>query len=400
MSKHIHTRSSLVEIKTRVRQTGADHFERAARIASYYGFLSAGALAQPRRDVPIDTIMREALGHTAASALTGHFAARASEPVMFYHASSTSAGRECLFYLEVIGVPKSIAEAFVIKTALAILHDIGKTDARVYVNSIGDKDSFARFSRELQMYLRKHINDLPPRPRELMKRDIMSAFLFLARHKHALAAAAPKPMEFLSEASRRHLHKVLEYLETIGVPYEVDDDLVSEGGWYSQTLFEIRQAKEHANQEEGTDEAVHTITIAKGGRYDDLLRRSFRVPLSAVRASLMFESNTPIPKQGAALRSARKPKIYFIQLGFDAKLRALMLIETLREARVPLMQSLGAETLTSQLALAEKMGAPYAMIMGQKEVHENTIIVRNLKTRVQETIAVAILPDYLRRVVL
>ena len=92
----------------------------------------------------------------------------------------------------------------------------------------------------------------------------------------------------------------------------------------------------------------------------------------------------------------KKPKIYFIQLGADAKLKSLNVIEILRKAHIPIMQSLSKDSLGSQLAVAEKLGVPYTIIFGQKEAIENSVIVRNMQTRSQETVKFAKLLEYLK----
>jgi len=367
------------------------------RIASYYGFASAESVARTARSHTVEVAIRDALGSAAAHALGAHLTNPVREPVMFYHAANVGNTR-IAFGLDVIGVPKSIAEAFIIKTALSIFSEVGTPEPRVYINSIGDRDSQGRFIREFQVFLRKHIEELSPRGREIMKRDLFAAFVFLSRRSHELFALAPKPMEFLSEASRRHLREVLQYLETIGISYEVDDHLVSCGSHFSQTLFEIRHRGEIIDLPIGEEEELAGETLARGGRYDELLKKTYRSPIGAVRITLSLEGR-PSQKKTPLKTNSRKPKVYFIQLGFDAKLRALMLIETLRKAHVPLSQSIGTDTLGNQLAIAEKLHVPYAMIMGQKEANENTVIFRNLETRAQETVPIALLADYLRRVV-
>jgi len=95
-------------------------------------------------------------------------------------------------------------------------------------------------------------------------------------------------------------------------------------------------------------------------------------------------------------RIIKKPKIYFIQLGFEAKLKSLTVIEILRKARVPIAQSISKDGLGQQLAIAERTGVPFTIIFGQKEALENTVIVRNMETRSQETVKISALPDFVK----
>ena len=97
-----------------------------------------------------------------------------------------------------------------------------------------------------------------------------------------------------------------------------------------------------------------------------------------------------------APRILKKPKIYFIQLGAEAKLKSLNIIEILRKAHVPINQSLSKDSLSSQLAIAEKLAIPYALIFGVKEALENSVIVRDMSNRSQETVKLTKLLEYLK----
>ena len=90
-------------------------------------------------------------------------------------------------------------------------------------------------------------------------------------------------------------------------------------------------------------------------------------------------------------------KFYFIQLGYDAKLKSLSIIEMLRVANIPVHQSLSRDKITSQLAAAEKLNVPYIILLGQKEAIENSVTIRHVQTRVQETVKIHELVDYIKK---
>jgi histidyl-tRNA synthetase len=94
----------------------------------------------------------------------------------------------------------------------------------------------------------------------------------------------------------------------------------------------------------------------------------------------------------------KKPKIFFIQLGFEAKLKSLGIIEILRKAKIPVMQALPKDKLNAQLTSAEELGIPYTLIFGQKEALEGTVIIRDMSNRSQNTVPIANLPVFLKKV--
>ena len=93
-----------------------------------------------------------------------------------------------------------------------------------------------------------------------------------------------------------------------------------------------------------------------------------------------------------------RPKFYLIQLGREAKIKTLSLIELLREHHIPVHHFLGRDKLTAQLMSAEQLRVSYLIIIGQKEAIENTATIRNMSTRAQDTIPIELLPQYLKKI--
>lgn len=292
--------------------------------------------------------------------------------------------------LEIIGTSKSIAEAILIKTATEILKEEGYTNLIIKINSIGDKECIARFARELGAYYRKNLEELPTHCRQTMKQDLFELLECQNEKCCALKNGAPKSISFLSEENRDHFKEVLEYLEMLELPYVINNTLVGHRSFCSQTLFEIHDA---SGPNEPTAKA-----LALGIRYNYLAKKiGFKKDLPSIGVHLAYKPLTKESKSKASQKIA-KPKIYFVQLGFEAKLKSLKIIETMRREKIPMYQSLSRDKLISQLALAESMKIPYTIIMGQKEALENSVIVRNMTNRSQETVSIADLPNYVRKI--
>jgi len=289
--------------------------------------------------------------------------------------------------LEIVGTSKSIAEAILIKAAIEILRESGYEDMHVCLNSIGDKDSVLRFARELSAYYRKHLEHLHTPCRQAFKRDVFDLLECTNEKCSLIKENAPKSISFLSELSRQHFKEVLEYIEMLDIPYRIHNHLVGDKSFCCQTLFEIKTGL--------SDEKTETLAI--GVRYDTLPKRlGFRREMPSAGVRLAFKEKTPRLKNKSA--KGKKPKIFFVQLGFEAKLRSLGIMEELRRSSIPIYQSLSRDKLASQLALAESLQIPYTIIMGQKEALEGSIIVRDMISRSQETIPINSLPLYLKRI--
>ena len=140
------------------------------------------------------------------------------------------------------------------------------------------------------------------------------------------------------------------------------------------------------------------MAIAGGGSYDYLAKQlGSKKDVPAVGISISADRILLIPwYKNLSPRILKKPKIYFIQLGSEAKLKSLNIIEILRKAHVPIAQSLSKDSLGSQLAIAEKLAIPYAIIFGVKEALENSVIVRDMSNRSQNTVKLDKLLEYLK----
>ena len=392
--------------------SGNEFLKRAVDVALYYGFTSSKRVAKEVKRVSgvsfPHAIKRPSLPKSAYNQHVGelHSALQTylennfqtlPQPVLFYHSNieqrskKTTANDSLLLGLQVIGTSKSIAEAILIKAATDILKEVGVKNTTVYINTIGDKDSIAKYSRELSAYFKKNLNDMPERARSIFKKDTLSCLSYLYGKKDALYDQAPRSVEFLSETSRKHLREVLEHMETVNIPYEMDNGIVGQGNCHTQTVFEIRNTSD-------TDDEHDTSVYAYGCRYDELAKKLFRLNIPAV--GVIIESNAKGKGSRVTLnpKRIRKPKVCLIQFGFGARLQSLAVIEMLRQAKIPIQQSIGNDKLTDQLETAERFGIPFSIIMGQKEVIDRTVIVRNMKTRSQNTIALAILPEHLKRI--
>ena len=321
------------------------------------------------------------------------------QPVMFYQYGpifrhdKPQRGRYRQFWqfdLDCLGNDKSIMDALVIKVGMSILEEAGATNLSIDINSIGDKECRNVYLKELTNYYKKHINNLGTIDRERLKTNPLRILDSKDLKTKEINENAPDSVSFLCASCKKHFKEVLEYLEEMGIPYNVNKNLVRGISYYTRTVFEII---EQTGSEDG-----NPLTLAGGGRYDYLARQigskrdvpavGISIGVDRIIASDWYKKLSP--------RILKKPKIYFIQLGPEAKLKSLNIIEILRKARIPIAQSLSKDSLGSQLAIAEKLCIPHAIIFGLKEALDNSVIVRDMSNRSQETVKLVKLLEYLK----
>ncbi len=399
-------------------------FERAQEVANYYGFkpietpilekeelfmtsVGAGTDIVEKEMYSIKTkggdplAMRPEGTAPVMRAYIEHGMHTLPQPVMFYYYGplfrhdNPQRGRYREFRsfgMEMIGAEKSIADAMIIKTTATILEEAGATNLTIDINSIGDKECRPAYVRELVSYYKKHLNEVCNNCRQRVKENPLRVLDCKDPKCQPIKEQAPDSVSFLCHACKSHFKEVLEYMEEMNIPYRLNKNLVRGLSYYTRTVFEII--------EQGLGENEEPLTIAAGGRYDYLAKQlGNKRDVAAVGVGIGVDRVVLSPWYGdLAPRIIKRPKIYFIQLGFDAKLKSLNIIEILRKAKIPIAQSLSKDSLGSQLAIAEKLGVPYALIFGQKESLENSVIVRNMSNRSQETVKMDKLLDYLKKI--
>ncbi len=311
------------------------------------------------------------------------------DPLMMYYKGriATSAKKKegvKHYGLEIFGMKEAIAEVVLIKTAMTLLQEEGFKDLSVQINSAGDKDGAAKFLRELQTYYQKHSPELPVECRTVLKKDATDAHTCATASCQEISSGAPQSLSFLSEESRTHFKEILEYFETLGIPYEINNNLLSRK-CFCQTIFEIRSG------------SVAT-PLALGMRYDSITKKmGLKKEIPAIGITLEYTPLVQTKSKKAPSHVMKRPKFYFLVLGFEAKLKSLQVIEMLRQAKIPICQSLSKEKLITQISVAESMKIPYVIIMGAREALDDAVIVRNMETRKQETVKISELPKFLEK---
>lgn len=308
------------------------------------------------------------------------------EPVLLYSIEQAPRTGEPAITFHIFNVERSIAEAILIQVSRALATELGHTEHTVRINSLGDRDSVTRYTREVTNFLKKRLDHMPPAARELMKEHPLSALSNLVDMNHDLAHRSPSPLEFLSDGSRKHFREIIEYLDMSETPYEIDAKMLGHHEYYSDAIFSL-----DIQDQDGIPSALSI----RGGRFNEFVQRNTKSKTPAVGAVAILKNNK-IPSRLPRAKSST-PSVYVVHLGFGPKIRSLMLIDELRLAGIPVMHNLASDSLSAQLRDAEARGIRYAVIIGQKEFVENTVILRDLNIRNQEFVDQALVVKRLKK---
>jgi histidyl-tRNA synthetase len=310
------------------------------------------------------------------------------DPVMLYSEGKAKGSKikpkkgEKVLNLHIIGTPKSIAEAILIKTALSILSEEGYKNISVEINNLGGKEAAPIFFRELTNYYKKHINEMDYECRQLLKDGPFALVTCGKTLKSEIKAQAPSPFNFLSDANKNHLKEVIEFLDEENIPYDINKDILGNPHYSTSTVFTIIDKKSGK-------------ILATGSRYNHLAKKidsKKNIPGIGITIRLPKLKIVPLSK----IPKSSKIKFFFIQLGFPAKIKSLKIIDELRNAKIFVHQSISKDKLTTQLAKAKKMRADYVIIIGQKEAHDGTVVIRDMRIHSQVSVPQEKLVEYLK----
>jgi histidyl-tRNA synthetase len=278
---------------------------------------------------------------------------------------------------EVLGESSPVIDAQLIIIAHRILKELG-VDVVMQVNSLGSPADRKAYTKKLVTYLKTQTKYMDDDQKETLKGNPLRLLDSKDEKMLAILEDAPQILDNLSDESRKHLMTVLEYLDEMDVPYEVNPYLVRGLDYYTETVFEIWTAQ---------DKRGSQSALGGGGRYDELIKTLGGRETPAAGFALGLERVIlKMKEKEEALEPVFQPKILVAQLGESARRKAMQVFEDLREAGLDVIESFSKSNLKQQLDVANKRGVRYTLIIGSAELHDGVVLVRDMEGGMQETI--------------
>lgn len=303
-------------------------------------------------------------------------------------------GRFRQFYqlgCEIMGEIDPILDAQLISLVSRFLKSLKVNDFSVQINSIGCMKCRTKFIKKLVSYYKPLLKNLCSDCRKRFNKNPLRLLDCKEQTCQDYKAGAPQIVDFLDKEDQDHFRQVLEYLDELEVPYELNTYLVRGLDYYTRTVFEIWPQDDNVKE-------PSQFSLGGGGRYDDLISILGGKSTPAVGFSLGLERIVELLRNKEIKIPVRDiPDVFIIQLGKMAKKKSLKLTEQLREEGFKVTTALGKESIKAQLKLADKLKAPLALILGQKEVLDNTVILRDMSGGMQEIIGVENVVDEIKK---
>lgn len=285
--------------------------------------------------------------------------------------------------VEAIGVDDPALDAEVIALANRCFTSIGLTGFRLELTSLGDWDDRPAYRQKLQDFLATL-----PLDEETQRRAQLNPLRVLDDKRpemQEMLADAPLMLDHLSDTSREHFETVTGLLDDLGVDYTINPRMVRGLDYYTKTCFEF--VHDGLGAQSG---------IGGGGRYDGLMAQLGGQDLSGIgfglgvdRALLALEAEE---KQAS---TGRRVDVYGVALGAEAKRRMVSIVNDLRGRGISADMSYGDRGLKGAMKGADRAGALYALVLGDKELAEGTVTVKDLAAHEQHEVDLAAVVELL-----
>ena len=296
------------------------------------------------------------------------------------------------FGLTVLGEETAVAEAEILQVFFLALSELGIKNLFIHLNSIGCFECHPGYRSQLSSYYRSKTQRLCKNCKRNFKRSPIKLLECSDEKCVIVKQNAPQVLDSICEICKNSFKELLEFFDEINIPYILDPRLMGTFNYYSRTVFKI-----YSEIQKDGDEKER-LTIGSGGRFDTMIQNLGGKPTPAVGGVIGFERVLHLLRKSAITNLNKEaPQVFLIQLGDLSKRKSFSILENLRKADIPVYESLGKDSIKTQLKIAAKIGSPIALILGQKEAIDKTIIVREMDSGIQETTPQEKLIDLLRR---
>jgi histidyl-tRNA synthetase len=273
---------------------------------------------------------------------------------------------------EVLGTQSPLADAEVVWMAWEILEELGITGLRLEINSLGCQACRPAHREDLKLYLSGASAGLCEDCRRRSDTNPLRVFDCKQDACKEIMTRAPLVSHFLCPVCSDHLGKVLDFLKAVEVPFFVNPRLVRGLDYYVRTTFEIVSPELGAQS-----------TVAAGGRYDGLVKALGGPDLPGVGMAIGVERLMLLLDAGDA---APVSDLFVAALGPAARRRVLPWIKSMRRKGLVVQTSYEDKGLKAQLKQADRAGARYVLIVGEDELENGKLILRDMSTHEQREI--------------
>lgn len=307
-----------------------------------------------------------------------------------YRYERPQSGRFREFYqfgVEVFGSDDAMIDAEVISIPVNFYKLLGLKGLKVKINSLGDTESRLNYKEALLKHFKPYLNCLCEDCQSRYEKNPMRILDCKVDREHESLKSAPKITDYLNETSKKHFQKVQKYLKSMSIPFEVDTSIVRGLDYYTHTVFEVEaDIKDFGSQN----------VLCGGGRYNSLVETIGGPKTSGVGFALGLERLlSALEHENIVLNDYNSIDAYIIPMSENEKEYAFNLLNVIRmngfSADIDYMN----RNIKGNFKQADRLNSKFIMIIGEEEVKNNIITIKNNKTKEENKIELDNVIDYL-----
>ncbi|MBQ9328294.1 MAG: histidine--tRNA ligase [Solobacterium sp.] len=293
------------------------------------------------------------------------------------------------FGIESIGAKSPEIDAEAIALGIEIVRRMGISSVKVCINTLGDDASRQAYREALKAYFTPHISSLCPDCHRRLEQNPLRILDCKADAQNPILHEAPRLSDYLNEESRTYFQKVLDTLDALGIPYEIDDRLVRGLDYYTHTVFEVKSTRPDSGAQ---------ATIFAGGRYDHLVEYFGGPELSGMGFAIGLERLISLAQdEGWTPKESSDAEVYVMSVG-DTGTKPLEIGTQLRNEGIVADVNLLPRSMKAQFKSADRSNARVIIIVGEEELKTGAVNVKDKTTNTQTTVALEQLSETVKEI--
>jgi histidyl-tRNA synthetase len=283
------------------------------------------------------------------------------------------------FGVEAIGDGDPAVDAEVVELLWRLYENLGLNGLSLRINSIGDATCRPGYLDALRAHYADKLDTVCDDCRGRYERNPLRLLDCKNERCQSAIAGAPAFADYLCGPCADHFARLRGHLDSVDIPYEIDPGLVRGLDYYTRTVFEVQPPEEGGQS-----------SIGGGGRYDGLIEELGGRPTPGIGFGTGIERIIiNLKRQGVALPDDDGVTVYVAYQSEPAREAAYKLASGLRRAGIATVLATGDRSLKSQLRHADSLGAQFAVIIGERELSEDVVTLKDLREGGQESVPTA-----------
>ena len=283
------------------------------------------------------------------------------------------------FGVENIGVKSPEIDAETIALGINIIKSLGIQSYKVLINTLGDDASRSAYRESLKTHFKDHLDELCGDCHRRYEQNPLRILDCKVDHDNPIVQSAPQLSDYLNDESKEYFQRVLNALDALGIPYEIDNRLVRGLDYYTHTVFEVVSTRKDSGAQ---------ATVFAGGRYDHLVEYFGGPELSGMGFAIGLERLLMLAsEEGYEFTLPKELDAYVISLG-NVGSTPLVIANKLRDKGYKCEVNMTARSLKAQFKSADRNKAKYIIILGEDELKEGVVNLKNTATREQVTVSI------------